>query len=70
MENENVGQAVELTNRIIEMVEGEDPKNLIEYIRLLEYHAGVKAGSLNGNIFFSKVISEKLIGGPSNVCSN
>jgi hypothetical protein len=49
---------VELTDRIMEMVEGESPEVLEEIERLLIYHAGYKARIFTGNDPFEKIIND------------
>lgn len=52
------GQA-KLTNRIIEMIEGESPEVLEEFIQLLTYHTGYAAGVFSGDDTFEQIINSK-----------
>lgn len=51
------GQAIELTNRIKEMTEGESPEVLAEVVKLLEYHMGYHAGVVHGGDSLTTIIS-------------
>lgn len=51
-----VGQAVELTEAIMGLVEGESPEVLREQLRLLKYHMAIKAGAVQGTMSVAKVM--------------
>lgn len=53
----NEGQAIELTNRIQEMTEGESPEVLEEIVRLLNYHAGYHAGTFDGQDSLTTILT-------------
>lgn len=57
MANNQVGQAVELTNKIMELVEGESPEVLQEMHTLLNYHMAMKAGVVDGSLSVKNVIA-------------
>jgi hypothetical protein len=57
MAKNQVGQAVELTNKIAELVEGESPEVLREMYTLLNYHMAMKAGVVDGSLPVRKVIA-------------
>lgn len=53
--DQSIGQA-ELTNLILEIIEGESPEILAEQLSLLNYHMAFKAGVVNGDEKFIDII--------------
>ncbi|QJT70362.1 hypothetical protein [Microcystis phage MaeS] len=54
-------KSVELTERIIEMIEGESVDVLEEIVSLLNYHAGYRAGIVDHEANFTEILNRNKI---------
>lgn len=58
MENNNAGQAVELANRILEIIEGETTDVLMDINKMLNFYMAYRAGIIDGSEKINEIFNK------------